>query len=176
MKIVGVEQLHGGMPDPNAGFWGITVEDDVATVEASNYFYEGAKQTNIEFKDGDLVVVHYGFNAQGSPKKIAGTQLYALDYEYDEHGVVTQTVHKAFDTASPSPIVKSGIQAFKGGGTSLVITVANMKASDIALVTLQAATNADATLTWAVADGKITVTFSKDPGANTQVSYLVMRP
>ncbi len=91
MALVGyVQPVTGGLTDPNPSVFTITVTDDKATVEASNYFIDLLPK---RFKNGDMVLVVYGYD---KTKGLGTGQLYALDMVVDGKGKVTQTVRAAF--------------------------------------------------------------------------------
>jgi phosphopantothenate synthetase len=84
---------------------------------------------------------------------------------------------KTVDDAIAGKVIVAAAQATSVGGAAAEdFTVSGMLATDVCIVTLNDNGTNNVTVTQAKpASGKITVTFSADPGADAVISYIVMR-
>lgn len=76
---------------------------------------------------------------------------------------------------TPSHLVKyAGTHIYAGGGTSDAATVTGVAATDIVLAVIKASTNAVSIVKAVPTTNTVTFHFSADPGASTEVFYIVL--
>ncbi len=136
----------------------MVVGDDLATLTAANYLNQITLESFI-VAPTDIIQVLYNFNKQTQ----VGTYL-ACKVSISNLGIITLL---------PTGPVSSGRTAIYAGGSNLVdFTVAGITAATNVAVSLMTSTNGVDIRSVNTGTNTITIGFSADPGANTQLSYI----
>lgn len=72
-------------------------------------------------------------------------------------------------------VMFQGRHSYGGGGTSTAATVTGVKSTDTVVATVTASTNSSYVVKAVPTTNTVTFTLSADPGASTEISYVVVR-